>query len=244
MILPKPKAVFFDFGGTLSAGTSFDPGKAGLALYACADNPEACSPEEAVRVWKQVFADSISRPCAPGVPMEIPQMGTMIRCVMDICGLRTSKTRLELETAVQWQGKPWPMMPDADRLLAKLAELDIPTAVISNFSISSETLRTRIDQMLPDNRFMFVMTSSDYCYCKPSPMFFRAALGRAGLTAEGCWYLGDSMTADVAGAFAAGLFPVNIDRTAKSGAELIDNGQGSFLRVNAWAELISILDRM
>ncbi len=136
------------------------------------------------------------------------------------------------------------MMPDADRLLAKLAELDIPTAVISNFSISSETLRTRIDQMLPDNRFMFVMTSSDYCYCKPSPMFFRAALGRAGLTAEGCWYLGDSMTADVAGAFAAGLFPVNIDRTAKSGAELIDNGQGSFLRVNAWAELISILDRM
>lgn len=60
MILPKPKAVFFDFGGTLSAGTSFDPGKAGLALYACADNPEACSPEEAVRVWKQVFAESVS----------------------------------------------------------------------------------------------------------------------------------------------------------------------------------------
>lgn len=241
MKLKKPEAVFFDFGGTLSASTRFDVEKAGLALYGCADEPRACSPEKAVEVWKRVFRDAVERPCAPGVPMEIPQMGTMIRCVMDICGLHTSRTKLELETAVQWQGEPWPMMPDADRLLDRLWELGIPTAVISNFSISSETLKTRIDGMLPNNRFEFVITSSDYGYCKPSPMFFRAALGRSGRSPENCWYLGDSMSADVAGAFAAGLFPVNISTNAPEDIRFIEDERGTFLRVNSWARLIDLM---
>ncbi|MBR4942160.1 MAG: HAD-IA family hydrolase [Clostridia bacterium] len=242
MKLKLPEMVFFDFGGTLSASTCFDPVKAGKALYACADNPEACSEEKVIEIWTRVFADACGRPCAPNVPMEIPQMGTMARCALDICGLRTSISKLSLETAVQWQGEPWPMMPDADRLLDRLEELGIPTAVVSNFSISSETLKNRIDEMLPRNRFKFVITSSDYGYCKPSPMFFRAAFGKAGMGPDNCWYCGDSMTADVAGAFASGLFPVNIDTAAKTGAELITEERGTFLRVNAWRELLALLE--
>lgn len=239
MKLKKPEMIFFDFGGTLCDDKGFSVEAAGRAMYACAKNPEVCSEEEAVRVWSEIFNVSVQRPVQEGEPMEIPQMAMMVRCALDICGLKTDLSPTELETAVQWQGRPYPMVADSDRLLRRIAQLGIRTAVISNFSISSATLSGRIGAMFPENRFEFIITSSDYAFCKPNRRFFSAALGRAGVRAENCWYLGDSLTADVAGAKGCGMFPVHINRKAEAPAVMLED----HLQVNSWAALLQLMEQ-
>ena len=243
MSLVLPEMIFFDFGGTLVNDRPFDIEAAGRALYGCADNPEASSADTTAAIWSEVYTTACRRTHPDGVGLEI-SMTAMIRCALARAGLRTAISPVELETAVQWQGKIHPTMPDINRLLSWLHGHGIRTAVISNFSISSETLLRRIDLSLPDNRFEFVITSADYVFCKPSPLLFDAALKKAGVAPERCWYCGNDFSADVVGAVSSGMFPVLLDLSSETAISMDIFEKSEFVRVNSWNALISLLQRL
>lgn len=66
----------------------------------------------------------------------------------------------------------------------------------------------RINRLLPENAFEFVITSSNYIYRKPNKRIFDLALEKADLQADEVWYIGDQYECDVKGSFNAGLMPV------------------------------------
>lgn len=189
----------------------------------------------------------------------------------DICarvGNRITAELLNLEfslTPVEWEivfwsaATPGAVMPYADKMLDFLNENKIRTSVISNIGWSGEALTERINRLLPNNKFEFIIASSDYMYRKPSRVLFDIALNKAGLTADKVWYCGDSIAADVFGAHGAGIYPVlyddrsvGVERHHFGGARnaLTDTGADNsalpdfdYLHIHDWRELIDILKK-
>jgi putative hydrolase of the HAD superfamily len=105
--------------------------------------------------------------------------------------------------------------PDAARALADLRSRGLALAVVSNWDCS-------LPRVLDDAGLLelvdVVVPSAVVGAAKPDPVPFRAALAALGTPAAGAVHVGDSPDADVAGARAAGLRAVLLDRTARAGS--------------------------
>lgn len=84
----------------------------------------------------------------------------------------------------------------------------IRTGVISNISYAPSVVAERINRLIPENAFEFIITSSNYIFRKPNKRIFDLALEKAGLHPDEVWYIGDWYECDIQGALHAGLFPV------------------------------------
>ena len=93
-------------------------------------------------------------------------------------------------------------------LLDELNGMGIRTAVISNLDFSGHLLEERLNELLPNNRFEFVIASSDYGVRKPQPLLFEIGLCKSGLQPQDVWYVGDKYSVDVLGSAAVGMTPV------------------------------------
>jgi putative hydrolase of the HAD superfamily len=99
--------------------------------------------------------------------------------------------------------------PDALETLPLLRARGIVLVVVSNWDISlAPVLQSLGLQGLLDA----VLTSAEVGHPKPAPEIFRAALARVGVSPEQALHVGDSFEEDVAGARAAGVFPVLLRR--------------------------------
>jgi FMN phosphatase YigB (HAD superfamily) len=73
---------------------------------------------------------------------------------------------------------------------------------------------------------------------KPDPAIFRAALERAGVTPAEAIHVGDSPSADVHGAHAAGIRPILLDRRRRYTVDEV----GDATVIDSLAELPALLD--
>lgn len=85
---------------------------------------------------------------------------------------------------------------------------NIRTGVISNISYCGKIVEERINSLLPDNEFEFIIATSEYMFRKPNKRIFQLALEKADLLADEVWYVGDQFECDVMGARNAGLQPI------------------------------------
>jgi putative hydrolase of the HAD superfamily len=104
--------------------------------------------------------------------------------------------------------------------------------MISNFE---PWLREVLELQGVLHRFAVVAISGELGVAKPDPTIFRHALDQAGLRPERVVYVGDSPDADVAGARAAGIDPILIDRFDRY-------PEADAPRIRALPELLRILD--
>lgn len=106
--------------------------------------------------------------------------------------------------------------PDAEPALKALRAAGVTLVVVSNWDVSlHDALRTTGLERLVDG----AISSAEVGAAKPAAAIFDYALGLAGDPAPAdVWHVGDSVEADVAGARAAGLRPVFVDRSAETGA--------------------------
>jgi putative hydrolase of the HAD superfamily len=99
--------------------------------------------------------------------------------------------------------------PDAAPALAELGERGLRRVVVSNWDCSLPEVLERVGLLeLVDA----VVTSAVVGASKPDPRIFEAALTAAGCSAAEALHIGDSPGADVAGAQAAGIRALLIDR--------------------------------
>jgi putative hydrolase of the HAD superfamily len=98
---------------------------------------------------------------------------------------------------------------DARGLLARARAAGARGVAVSNWDVSlAEVLqRTGLAPLLDG-----VVVSAEVGAAKPSPVIFARALEVAGARAEDCLHVGDSLAEDVAGARAAGIEAVLLDR--------------------------------
>jgi putative hydrolase of the HAD superfamily len=103
--------------------------------------------------------------------------------------------------------------PDAAPALTGLREAGIRTVVVSNWDASLHERLTETGlAVLVDG----ALASAEVGAAKPAGAIFAAALELAGAAPHEAWHVGDTVEADVAGARAAGLTPVLIDRERRS----------------------------
>lgn len=126
----------------------------------------------------------------------------------------------------------WSVYQEVEETLSALKKRDSTLAVISNFD---SRLFGILDGLGIAPWFDAVVISSQVGYAKPAPEIFHYALSMQGLKAEETIHIGDSPDKDAAGASAAGLKGVLLDRNGKARA-------GTFPRVQNLKQIIPFID--
>ncbi len=142
---------------------------------------------------------------------------------------------------------PGAVMPGAPEMLDYINSRGIRSGVISNIMFSGAALTRRINRLLPNNRFEFIIASSDYMFRKPSPMLFELALRKAGLGPDKVWFVGDNAKADIEGAQGVKIYHVWYTReTPEDVWTALDTKKPDVkhLRITEHRELIEALDKL
>ncbi len=239
--MQKPEMILFDYGDTLLFEPEFDALSGMHALFPyMTQNPEPCFPEILAADSFSLFEEYA----------DVRKMGfelhewNLNRLLFGMHGIEFSVDEAQVEQ-IYWENAcPGAVVPHAGKLLRFLSEQNIRTGVVSNIGWSSEALMHRFNRLLPENKFEFVLTSSEYMVRKPDKRLFLAAVHKSGLSPEQIWFCGDDYRCDVIGSAAAGMQPVwyapeTVNTGAISESDIKDDVDP--LCIRDWYELIKIL---
>lgn len=237
-----PKMIIFDYGHTLLYEPDYNLLRGERVLFEhIKSNPAGYTPEQANEFSQKIFGATRSVRQSGFEPHE----RQFQRFIYEYLGIELSISPDEAEN-IFWDAlSPGAVMPGADKVLDHLNANGIRTGVISNIQFSGDALRRRLDRLLPNNRFEFVITSSEYMFRKPNRLIFELALRKARLRAEDVWYCGDDPEADVEGASQVGIYPVWYDSDIECwyrDREKEPSPTCDHLHIRDWAEMISILE--
>ncbi len=208
--MKMPKMVLFDYGQTLIAEQKFDGVKGTEAvLQYAARNKYHLSAEQV-----QAKATEINRELGKYDPerrhlfqIEIPN--TMFTPYLyESQGIEIALSNAEIDTVFWNAAAPGVPTEGIKDFLGYLKNNGIRTGVISNISYDPSVVAERINRLLPENTFEFIITSSNYIFRKPNKRIFELALEKAGLQPDEVWYIGDQYECDVKGSLRAGMLPV------------------------------------
>lgn len=242
----KPEMIIFDYGHTLAYHPDWSSERGNRELFRhISKNPDGVTVEDYQRVTSEVFGQMEDIRNVSNVDFSA-RVGN--RAVKELLNIEFSLTPLEQELVFWETAAPSARMPYADKMLDYLNENEMRTAVISNIAWSGEALTERINRVLPNNKFEFIIASSEYMYRKPSRVLFDIALKKAGLPADRVWYCGDNIAADVYGAHRAGIYPVHYEDSSVGvssslGADKPAPPDFDYLHIRDWRELIDILKK-
>lgn len=239
----KPKMIVFDYGQTLVHEEQFN-GVAGTkaVLDNCVLNPNNITAEE-IQVLAVELNNDIGRynPKSGHLCLTEVHNHPFQNYLYEYFGLKRIVSQIELET-VFWNGaSPGRPTEHIIEFLLYLKEKNIRSAVISNISFSGQVLENRINSLLPQNKFEFIIASSEYVFRKPHKRIFEIAVKKAQLEPCEIWYCGDNGICDVDGAKAAGLFPVWY-KGAYEGHNFTP--QNESLVIYDWRELVEFLESL
>lgn len=106
--------------------------------------------------------------------------------------------------------------PEVAGVLRACRRAGLRLVVVSNWDVSLHEVlaRTGLDALLHG-----AVASAEVGAAKPDPRPLRCGLQLAGVAADEAWLVGDTPDADVAGALAAGVRPVLVDRAGALGPQ-------------------------
>jgi len=202
--------VLFDYGQTLIAEQKFDGVKGTEAVLQYATRNKYHLSAEQV----QVKANEINREFGRFNPekrhlfqIEIPN--TMFTPYLyESQGIEIALSNSEIDTVFWNAAAPGTPTEGIKDFLEYLKNKGIRTGVISNISYDPSVVTERINRLLPENNFEFVITSSNFIFRKPNKRIFDLALEKAELQPDEVWYIGDQYEYDVKGSLDAGLMPI------------------------------------
>jgi putative hydrolase of the HAD superfamily len=141
-------------------------------------------------------------------------------------------------TAALMEALEFSAYADAGPALGALRAAGCALVVVSNWDVS---LGERLDETGLSPLLDAVVSSAEVGVLKPHPAPFERALELAGVEAANAWHAGDSVQEDVAGARAAGIRSVLIDRDGTSVASTPHSGVETTLVVRDLSALPDIV---
>jgi putative hydrolase of the HAD superfamily len=127
---------------------------------------------------------------------------------------------LRIEQEAWWRGAH--VDPEAVPLLEFLRRRGIRVGLCSNAPYRVQSLHAQLAFLGLDSHLDAVTFSAEVGWRKPSPHIFEAAMRVLGTGAARTVMVGDSETADIAGAHAAGMRAVLLSRSGDSGSSGAD----------------------
>ncbi len=221
-IPPRPAAVLLDIGETILREYSYDLSAGLLALDIRQD------------------ADTLLRDLQDSLDHVHDSNSGEFRVARWLADNRESFAKqgsiLELELALFHATARREPMPGVAQALCTLSGAGLALGCISNAVFSGPVLRSGLEHHGLASDLGFVLSSADLDIRKPDPRIFSAGLSKVGRPASSAWFVGDSWTADVQGAAAAGLFPVWLSRSKEPAPSEVPCA-----RVGSWPELCSLV---
>ena len=237
-----PKMILFDYGQTLVAEQKFDGVKGTEAVLQYAVRNKYHLSAEQV----QARANEINREFGRFDPekrhlfqIEIPN--TMFTPYLyESLGIEIALSNSEIDRVFWDAAAPGVPTKGVQNFLRYLQEKNIRTGVISNISYAPSVVARRINRLLPDNAFEFIITSSNYIFRKPNKRLFELALEKADLKPDEVWHVGDQYECDIKGALGAGLMPVWY--TGAMDLPYVEDK--NILTIAGWEEFISRMEEL
>lgn len=243
--MKKPKMIMFDYGHTLIYEREFDGirGTKEVLKYAT-HNEKKLSAEDVSKISDNLFDDVIRKARDNGIEVHNHMFQQMLYEYLQI---EIPLKQIEIEQLFWNNASPGETMPNVEELLCYMGKNDIRSGVISNISFSGEAMKNRLNRLIPNNNFEFIITSSEYMFCKPNAMLFELALKKSKLNARDVWYCGDNIKCDIFGASSVGMYPVWYH--SEKDCFYRDNKKDEkpeceHLYIRDWKELINILQNM
>jgi len=240
-----PKMILFDYGRTLLYEPGWDSMRGNEELLKHATkNKYGITAADLQAGADMVFGEHVERIRSLGYDVSAHVAD---RFLYDYLGLSFTLSPQEIETVFWNAASAGAVMPGADKMLDYLNTKGIRSAVISNLLWSGEALTQRLNRLLPNHAFEFVITSSDYLFRKPNRLLFELALRKAGLDAKDVWYCGGNPQADVEGAVQVSIFPVWYENdTERNDKDLTGETppRCEHLHICQWKQMIDVLERM
>ena len=240
----KPKMIVFDYGHTLLYEPGFDFLKGEEALFRyIKTNKNHLTPKQVFDFSQELFAKIGA---AREIGLELHEWQFQ-RFLYEYLEIELTISLPEAEKVFWDNTSAGAVMPGADEMIDYINMTGIRSGVISNIGWSGAALTDRINRLLPQNRFEFILASSEYMFRKPSPLLFELALKKSGLEASEVWFCGDNIEADVNGSAAVGIFPVwyqcDIIDDLWSANSVGIHPRCEHLHIRDWNELIQALER-
>lgn len=241
--MQKPEMLLFDYGHTLVYEPAFDT-LAGCqaVLNCCVSNPRGVTASELAERSREGFLryQKLSQ------ELDIDFMDQCAALLTyESFELEFDRSPVELERVYWDAAGPAHPMPGVAEMLKALRVRGIRTGVVSNMNFRVENLIARIDRLLPENDFEFILASCEYATRKPRKDFFDLALTKARLRPGQVWFVGDNPRCDIFGASNAGLFPV-LYQSEEYCPYRADHDKIEIscphLPISDWAELLDALD--
>jgi len=242
--MKKPQMILFDYGQTLLYEPDIDFLRGEEAVFAhVVRNPHGVTPQEACAFGLELF-ERYNRCRRDG--FELHEWQTL-KGKYEALGIELDISLPEAEEILWTAASPGACMPCVHELLSCLQRLGIRSGVISNIGWSGAALSRRLNRLLPENHFEFVIASSEYGLRKPDRFLFDLALQKAGLSPDDVWYCGDNLHADACGAHGAGIFPVLYECAVPDGRTASNAGAPAdfpYLHIHGWPELMAMLETL
>jgi putative hydrolase of the HAD superfamily len=195
LLSTPPRAVLFDYFGTLTSAVRQGPAHARMARRL------GCAPDEWLDLMARTFYLRASGRL--GEPVDVLfGLATMLGAQPSRRTVRS--VRAERVRAV---GADGPLRPDAVAVLAGLRRRGLRTAVVSDCWYE-------LPELLPGQPVSALLDARVYSVrvgrCKPHPAMFLEACGRLGVAPAECLYVGDGGSQELSGAAAVGMGAIRL----------------------------------
>lgn len=238
----KPEMILFDYGQTLAREEKFNPVRGTQAMLKhVKSNPNGVTALQIQELADTLIEEIASTLLGDSRSRNLLEVSNHAfhRYLYEYFGVEFAESP-EVMERIFWDnaatGRP---TENIEKLLLHLQQIGIRTGVISNITFSTDTLTNRINELLPDNHFEFILASSDYIFRKPHGRIFEMALAKAKLSAEQIWFCGDNPICDIEGAYKAGMKPVWYTACMFEDMEVAPGIP--YLKIDDWEELIHML---
>ncbi len=128
------------------------------------------------------------------------------------------------------------LFDDAPPLLEAARGAGLPLALITNGP--TDLQRSKVGVLDIGHWFGVVAISGEVGVAKPDPRIFEHVLRGLGVPNDGVWHVGDNLSSDVAGANAAGLTSVWLNR---AGASRTERDPAPDIEIASLSELVPLL---
>jgi HAD superfamily hydrolase (TIGR01509 family) len=133
------------------------------------------------------------------------------RRTLQMCGYNDeSLAQFAAKTHLRFAWDSYQPFTDVAGLISAVRQARVPVALVTNGA--SDTQRNKIEAMGIASWFSAFSISGETGAAKPDKCAFAVVLKALGVSGKHVWHVGDSLAADVAGANAAGLTSVWLNR--------------------------------
>ena len=207
------RGLCFDLDGTLLDGSLFPVSIERTCQHLAATQPALDAQELRAAnraVWQAYWpevGDQWTLGVLDGASLSREAWGRTLRA----CGCHDeSVVQLAVQLHLRFGREAHRLFADVEELFVALRQAAIALAVVTNGAADAQ--RDKLQVLGIEQWFDAIVISGEVGIAKPQAAIFQVALDRLGVEPERTWHVGDSPATDVAGAKAAGIGAVWLNR--------------------------------